>query len=82
MEIRKDEKCHRQLLLIQNTYSNKSINLNRLREKGYTSKKDDGKPHGLGLWEVDRILKKSKNLNLFSSNDSIFFTQQLELYDK
>lgn len=82
LEIRRDEKSPRQLLLIQNTYSDKSVNLDRIREKGYTSKKDDGKPHGLGLWEVDKILKRAKNLNLYTTKDSYFFTQQLEIYDK
>ena len=81
-EIKRDEKCPRQLILIQNTYFDKNINLNRIKEKGYTSKKDKSNPHGLGLWEVDKIIKKSKNLNLFTTKDSIFFTQQLELYDK
>ena len=82
LEIRRDEKCPRQLLLIQNTYSDKNVNLNRINEKGYTSKKDDGVPHGLGLWEVNKILKRAKNLNLYTTKDSIFFTQQLEIYDK
>ncbi len=82
LEIRRDEKSPRQLLLIQNTYFDKTVNLDRIREKGYTSKKDDGKPHGLGLWEVNRILKRAKNLNLYTTKDSIFFTQQLEIYDK
>lgn len=82
LEIRRNEKSPRQLLLIQNTYFDKTVNLDRIREKGYTSKKDDGKPHGLGLWEVNRILKRAKNLNLYTTKDSIFFTQQLEIYDK
>ena len=82
LEIRRDEKSPRQLLLIQNTYFDKSVDLNRIREKGYTSKTDDdGKPHGLGLWEVNKILKRSKNLNLYTTKDSYFFTQQLEMYD-
>lgn len=81
-EIRKDEKVSRQLLLIQNSYFDKNINLNRIREKGFTSKRNDGKAHGLGLWEVDKIIKKSNNLNLFTTKDSLFFTQQLEIYDK
>lgn len=81
LEIRRDEKSPRQLLLIQNTYSDKDVNLERINEKGYTSKKDDGKPHGLGLWEVNKILKRAKNLNLYTTKDSIFFTQQLEIYD-
>lgn len=82
LEIRRDDKSPRQLLLIQNTYFDKNVDLDRIREKGYTSKNDDGKPHGLGLWEVGKILKKTKNLNLYTTKDSIFFTQQLEMYDK
>lgn len=82
LEIRRDEKSPRQLLLIQNTYYDKNVNLERINEKGYTSKKNDGNPHGLGLWEVNRILKRAKNLNLYTTKDSIFFTQQLEIYDK
>lgn len=82
LEIRRDEKSPRQLLLIQNTYFDKNVNLERINEKGYTTKKNDGNPHGLGLWEVSRILKRAKNLNLYTTKDSIFFTQQLEIYDK
>ena len=82
IEIRKDEKSPRQLLLIQNTYFDKNVNLDRIHEKGYSSKKDDGNPHGLGLWEVNRILKRAKNLNLYTTKDSFFFTQQLEIYDE
>ncbi len=82
LEIRRDEKSPRQLLLIQNTYADKNVNLERINEKGYTSKKDDGNPHGLGLWEVNKILKRAKNLNLYTTKDSIYFTQQLEIYDK
>lgn len=82
LEIRRDEKSPRQLLLIQNTYYNKDVDLERINEKGYTSKSDKSKPHGLGLWEVQKLLKKSKNLNLYTTKDSLFFTQQLEIYDK
>jgi two-component system sensor histidine kinase AgrC len=81
LEIRKDERAPRQLLLIQNTYSDKNIDLNRINEKGYTSKTNDTKQHGLGLWEVQKILRKSKNLNLYTTKDAIFFTQQLEMYN-
>ena len=80
-EIARDMKAPRQLLLIQNTYSNKNIDLNKINEKGYSSKEVKDKPHGLGLWEVQKIIKHSKNLNLYTTKDSIFFTQQLELYD-
>ena len=43
-------------------------------------KKDDGKNHGLGLWEVRKILKKNNNLNLFTTKTNKLFKQQLEIY--
>lgn len=79
--IRKDNKANRQLFVIENTYSNKSVDTDRIFEKGYTSKvEEDNKSHGLGLWEVRKILNKSNNLNLFTSKDNKFFKQQLEIY--
>ena len=79
--IRKDNKANRQLFIIENTYSNKDVNTDRIFEKGYTSKtEEDNKNHGLGLWEVRQILKKINNLNLFTSKDNKLFKQQLEIY--
>lgn len=79
--IRKDTKANRQLFIIENTYSNKDVNTDRIFEKGYTSKtEDDGKSHGLGLWEVRQFLKKNNNLNLYTTKDNKLFKQQLEIY--
>ena len=79
--IRKDNKANRQLFVIENTYTNKDINIDRIFEKGYTSKKEeDNKNHGLGLWEVRKILSKNNNLNLFTTKNKEFFKQQLEIY--
>lgn len=79
--IRKDNKVNRQLFVIENTYTNKDVNTDRIFEKGYTSKQDeDNKNHGLGLWEVRQILKRNNNLNLFTSKDNKLFKQQLEIY--
>lgn len=79
--IRKDNKANRDLFIIENTYYNKDVDIERIFEKGYTSKsEEDGKNHGLGLWEVRKILKKSNNLNLFTTKDSKLFKQQLEIY--
>ena len=79
--IRKDNASNRQLFVIENTYSNKSVDTDRIFEKGYTSKvEEDNKSHGLGLWEVRKILNKNNNLNLFTSKDNKFFKQQLEIY--
>lgn len=82
LTIRKDSKIDRQLIAISNTYSNKDVDTDKIFEKGYTSKKDsDKKSHGLGLWEVRKILKKNNNLNLFTTKNNEFFTQQLEIYN-
>jgi len=79
--IRKDNKSNRQLFIIENTYSNKDVDTERIFEKGYTSKTgEDGNNHGLGLFEVRKILKKNNNLNLFTTKDNKLFKQQLEIY--
>jgi len=75
--IRNDFNIKRQLLIIENTYNNKNVDIERIFEKGYSTK---DKNTGLGLWEVRQILKKNSNLNLFTSNDNKLFKQQLEIY--
>lgn len=79
IEIRKDTKRNRQLLIIQNTYTNKDVNTDKIYEKNYSTKPGNS---GLGLWEVRQILKKNNNLNLFTSKTDKFFKQQLEMYDR
>lgn len=82
LTIRKDSKVNRKLIVISNTYTNKDVNTDKIFEKGYTSKNDASKKnHGLGLWEVRKILKKNNNLNLFTTKNNEFFTQQLEIYN-
>lgn len=80
LTIRKDFKSPRQLLIIENTYSDKEVDTEKIYEKGYTTKKSDTKSHGLGLWKVRQILQKSKNLNLFTTKNDTYFKQQLEIY--
>lgn len=78
IEIRKDTKRNRQLLIIENTYNEKDIDTERIFEKKYSTKKGNS---GLGLWEVRQILKRNNNLNLFTSKTDKFFKQQLEMYN-
>lgn len=79
--IRKDTSSKRQLVIIENTYIDKDVNIDKIFEKGYTSKSgDDTRNHGIGLWEVRQILKKNDNLNLYTIKDDKFFKQQLEIY--
>lgn len=80
---RKDSKTGKDLIIIKNTYINKDINIDRIFEKGFTSKSDDdsGKNHGLGLWEVRKYLKKNTNLDLYTTKNDDFFIQQFEIYN-
>ena len=80
VSIRKDFKCPRQLLVIENTYTNKDVDTDKIFEKGYTSKTEETGSHGLGLWEVRQVLKKNNNLNLYTTKNDQFFNQQLEIY--
>lgn len=73
----KDFKVNRQLLVIENTYKNKSIDTEKIYEKGFSSKLNNT---GLGLWETRQILKRNNNLNLFTTKNNEFFKQQLEIY--
>lgn len=70
-----EHKCN--LLVIENTYLNKDIDTIKIFEKAYTTKPENT---GLGLWEINKILNKHSNLSLYTTKDSRFFTQQLEIY--
>ena len=67
-----------QSITIKNTYNNKEIDINKINKKGYTTKSDTSKPHGLGLWEVQQIIKKTKNMNLITSKNEEYFIQKIE----
>ena len=77
VEIRNDFARNRQLLIIENTYKNIDVDIEKIYEKGYSTK-----PHntGLGLWEVENILKKHKNITRFTSKYDKLFKQQIEIY--
>jgi len=74
---RNDEKNSRQLLIIENTYKDKDVDINKIFDKGVTGKENHT---GLGLWEIRQILKRNNNLNLHTSKNDKFFTQQFEIY--
>lgn len=75
----RDFRMNRDLVIIENSYINIDVDINEMFEKGYTSKKEKSNDHGLGLWNVRRMLNKSKNLNLFTTKGKLF-SQQLEIY--
>ena len=74
---RNDSKNSRNLIIIENTYKDKEINIDNIFNKGISSKENHT---GLGLWEVTQILKKNNNVNLHSDKNDKFFIQQLEIY--
>ena len=78
VEIRKDSIQNCQMLVIENTYLDEKVDFEHMFEKGVSSKKHNT---GLGLWEVNKILKKYPNVNLNTSYNGHFFTQQLEMYE-
>ena len=65
------------IVKIQNTYTNKDVDTEEIYNKGSTSKENHS---GLGLWKVRQILMHNNNLNLFTTKDDEFFSQQFEIY--
>lgn len=82
ISFRNDTSHNKILIIIQNTYKNKDINIDKIFEKGYSSKGNikEKHSHGLGLWEVRKYLKKNTNLDLYTTKNDEFFTQQFEIY--
>lgn len=76
---RKEEHKHRIVAIIENTYTNKDVDTDKIFEKGVSSKSKETNS-GLGLWKVRQILKKNNNLNLFTSKTPELFKQQFEIY--
>ncbi len=74
---RDDEKHHRQLIIIENTYKDKDVDTEKIFNKGFSGKENHT---GLGLWEVRKILNKSKNLSLYTTKNEKYFSQQIEIY--
>ena len=68
----------RAVITIENSYSNKNIDLENIFKKGITSKECHA---GLGLWEVKRYVNKSKNLDLKPSVSPSTFKQEFFIYD-
>lgn len=74
----KDKLNNRNLVIVENPYKNYLVDIKKIYEKGFSSKKDK-LAHGLGLWKVNQILKKNKNIHIYTSRDKLF-KQQLEIY--
>lgn len=74
---RNEAKNNRNIILIENTYKDKDVDLNQIFNKGISGKENHT---GLGLWEISQILKKNNNVNLYTNKNEKYFIQQLEIY--
>ena len=77
LTFRNDSKNSRQLIIVENTYNNIDLDTEKIFEKGVSEKENHT---GLGLWEVRKLIKKNNNINLFTTKNDKFFSQQLEIY--
>ena len=64
---------------VENTYNNKDVDIDKIYEKGYSKKENHT---GLGLWEVNKIISKHKNITRFTYKTDKFFKQQIEIYNE
>ena len=55
---RNEEKNHRHIVIVENTYSNKDVDTEEIFKKGVSGKENHT---GLGLWEIRQYIKKSNN---------------------
>lgn len=77
IKFRNEPNKNRQLVIVENTFNDKNLNIDKIFQKGVSGKENHT---GLGLWEVRKILKKNNNLNLYTKKDNNLFIQQLEIY--
>lgn len=76
ISFRNDSRNNRNVILIENTYNDKNIDLDNIFKKGVTGKSNHT---GLGLWEIKQILNKNNNINLHTTKDEQYFSQELEI---
>lgn len=74
---RNEAKNKRNIILVENTFKDKNVDLNEIFNKGVSGKENHT---GLGLWEIREILKKNNNVNLHTTKNENYFSQQLEIY--
>ena len=73
---RNDYRNNRNIILIENTYKDKNVDITEIFNKGVSSKENHT---GLGLWEIKQILKKNNNVNLNTNKNEKYFSQELEI---
>ena len=74
----RDSSKHKtQIIKIENTYLNKDVDISQIFEKGITEKENH---MGMGLWEINQIVKRNNNIKLLTTKNEKYFVQQLEIY--
>lgn len=68
----------RAIITIKNTYSNKNVDIENIFKKGISSKENH---FGIGLWEVQKYVRKNQNIKLKTTKDEQYFKQELFIYD-
>ena len=76
--LRKDNK---KIAIVENTYKNFDFDIEKIFEKGFSTKNKTKSEHGLGLWNVKNIIKHNKAFNLVTTKSN-FFKQCLEVADE
>lgn len=75
---RESRKQHVQIIIIENTYLiDSKIDMKNIFEKGISGKKNHT---GIGLWEVNNIVKRFNNVILNTTKDDKYFKQELQIY--
>ena len=72
-------KTNNKYIIIENSYNVVGIDLNKIYEKGYSTKKRDKESHGVGLWNVKKIISRCDNLKLFTTSKDKIFCQKIEI---
>ncbi len=79
LEIHFNKKKNANVIRIYNTYdTNLKIDLNKIYEKGYSSKKVKS---GIGLWEVRNLVNNNPKSQIFASIENGMFIQNLIIED-
>lgn len=66
-------------IIVENTYINRNLDVNKIFEKGYSTKKTiNESQRGIGLWNVKKIIDNTKTLNLYTYKENLF-SQKLEI---
>lgn len=66
-------------IIVENTYINRNLDVDKIFEKGYSTKKTiNESQRGIGLWNVKKIIDNCETLNLYTYKERLF-SQKLEI---